>query len=95
MLCSVYKSNKKEEMYLFITRRDDFSQVPDNLLAIFGKPKLVVAMNLKAERELAFADTTKVLSELSTTGYYLQMPPPPVNHLDEYKKWRDKNKSDS
>jgi len=91
MLCSVYKTNKKEEMYLFITRRDDFSQVPENLLSLFGKPKLVVTMNLKEDRSLAFADTDKVLSELSITGYYLQMPPPPINHLDEYKKWRDKN----
>lgn len=92
MLCSIYKTNKKDEMYLFISRRDDFSQVPETLLNMFGQPKLVVTMNLTNERSLAFADTGKVMNELTTTGYYLQIPPPPVNHLDEYKKWRDLNR---
>lgn len=79
-------------MYLFIVKRDDFSQVPDILRAKFGKPELVVTMNLTSERELAFADTQKVLTELQTKGYYLQIPPPPVDHLKEYQKWRDSNK---
>jgi len=92
MLCSIYKTNKKEGMYLFISRRDDFSQVPETLLSMFGQPKLVVTMNLTETRKLQFADTEKVLENLTTTGFYLQMPPPPVNHLDEYKKWRDENK---
>jgi len=92
MLCSIYKTNKKEGMYLFISRREDFSQVPETLLAMFGQPKLVVTMNLTESRTLAFADTEKVLENLKTTGFYLQMPPPPVNHLDEYKKMRDANK---
>ncbi|CAM3249429.1 YcgL domain-containing protein [Moritella viscosa] len=92
MLCSIYKTNKKEEMYLFISRRDDFSQVPETLLGMFGQPKLVVTMNLTETRKLQFADTKNVLENLTTTGFYLQMPPPPVNHLDEYKKWRDENK---
>ncbi len=92
MLCSIYKTNKKEGMYLFISRREDFSQVPETLLSMFGQPKLVVTMNLIATRTLQFADTKKVLENLTTTGFYLQMPPPPVNHLDEYKKWRDENK---
>ncbi|SGZ05612.1 YcgL domain-containing protein [Moritella viscosa] len=92
MLCSIYKTNKKEEMYLFISRRDDFSQVPETLLGMFGQPNLVVTMNLTETRKLQFADTKNVLENLTTTGFYLQMPPPPVNHLDEYKKWRDENK---
>lgn len=92
MLCSIYKTNKKEGMYLFISRREDFSQVPETLLTMFGQPKLVVTMNLTEARTLAFADSKKVLENLTTSGFYLQMPPPPVNHLNEYKKWRDENK---
>ena len=91
MLCSIYKTNVKQEMYLFIPRRDDFSQVPEALIAKFGQPKLVVTMNLTADRKLAFADSEKVLTSLSSNGFYLQMPPVPVNHLDEYKNWRDLN----
>lgn len=89
MLCSIYKTNKKEGMYLFIPRREDFSQVPETLLTMFGQPKLVVTMNLVETRTLAFANSKTVLENLTAQGYYLQMPPPPVNHLDEYKKRRD------
>ncbi|PKH06302.1 YcgL domain-containing protein [Moritella sp. Urea-trap-13] len=92
MLCSIYKTNKKEGMYLFISRRDDFSKVPETLLAMFGQPKLVVTMNLTETRTLAFADTKNVLENLTSQGFYLQMPPPPVDHLVEYKKWRDSTK---
>lgn len=92
MLCSIYKTNKKEGMYLFISRRDDFSQVPETLLSMFGQPKLVVTMNLTETRTLVFADAEKVLENLTTDGFYLQIPPPPVNYLDEYKQWRDENK---
>lgn len=92
MLCSIYKTNKKEGMYLFISRRDDFSQVPETLLGMFGQPKLVVTMNLQETRTLAFADSKLVLENLTSQGFYLQMPPPPVDHLVEYKTWRDNNK---
>ncbi len=40
MLCSIYKSPKKEGTYLYIPKRDDFSQVPDTLKQMFGKPIL-------------------------------------------------------
>ena len=92
MLCSIYKTNKKEGMYLFISRRDDFSQVPETLLGMFGQPKLVVTMNLQETRTLAFADSKLVLENLTSQGFYLQMPPPPVDHLVEYKTSRDNNK---
>mgnify|MGYP000844786169 CR=1 FL=1 len=69
MLCSIYKTNKKEEMYLFISRRDDFSQVPETLLGMFGQPKLVVTVNLTETRKLQFADTKNVLENLTTTGF--------------------------
>ncbi len=88
MLCSIYKTNKKEGMYLFVAKRGDFSAVPETLLEMFGQPKLVVTMNLTPERELAFAESVKVIEEVTQSGFYLQIPPPPVNHLDEYKKWR-------
>jgi uncharacterized protein YcgL (UPF0745 family) len=92
MLCSIYKTNKKEGMFLFISRRDDFSQVPETLMGMFGQPKLVVTMNLTEKRTLAFADSTLVLEDLTTKGFYLQMPPPPIDHLIEYKARRDRNK---
>lgn len=89
MLCAIYKSSKKQETYLFVKQRDDFSSVPDALMAVFGAPSLVTIINLATKEKLAFSDLEKVKTELSTTGYYLQLPPPVEDLLKEHKAERD------
>lgn len=84
MLCSVYKSSKKEGMYLYVSKKDDFSEVPEALLAMFGKPIFVMVMKMEG-RKLALADIEKVKMSLKEEGFFLQLPPPQINLLDEYK----------
>ncbi|WP_086982815.1 YcgL domain-containing protein [Vibrio aphrogenes] len=84
MLCSIYKSAKKEGMYLYIPKKDDFSEVPAALMQMFGKPTFVMVMKMEG-RKLALVDIEKVKQSLKDDGYFLQLPPPPVNLLDEHK----------
>lgn len=91
MLCSIYKSSKKEGAYLYIPKKDDFSQVPDTLMQMFGKPAFVMVVNL-AGRTLAQADRDKVKKSMAEEGFFLQLPPPPVNLLDEYKERKAQQK---
>ncbi len=84
--CWIYKSSKKDEMYLYLAREDDFEAVPELLMARFGKPSLVMELELDEQRQLARADVTRVMSQLSVEGYYLQMPPklkPDIYHGNE------------
>ena len=60
MLCAIYKSAKKEQTYLFVKTRDDFSSVPEPLMVTFGTPTLVTLINLATKEKLAFADLEKV-----------------------------------
>lgn len=92
MLCAIYKSPKKEETYLYLPKRDDFSQVPDTLLATFGKPIFVMLINL-ANRKLARVDIDKVEAELKSTGFFLQLPPPKENLLEVYKQQKAQHNS--
>ncbi|MFM2481112.1 YcgL domain-containing protein [Celerinatantimonas sp. YJH-8] len=85
MLCYVYKSPKKEQTYLYIVKRGDFSQVPQVLLDKFGTPGFVMPINLDTQNKLALADITKVKEQLLERGFYLQLPPQPVNELDAFK----------
>lgn len=85
MLCSIYKSPKKEGMYLYLPKKDDFSQVPDTLMQMFGKPVFVMIIKMDG-RKLAQVDIEKVKQSLSDDGFFLQLPPPPENLLDEYKQ---------
>ena len=86
MLTAVYKSLKKNETYLFIKKREDFSDVPDVLLDTFGPPQLVSILNIKNDTKMAISDAPKVIEALENSGFYLQLPPPPINYLDEHKK---------
>lgn len=81
MLCAIYKSPKKEGMYLYIEKRDDFSVLPETLLELFGKPQFVMLFNLLGQKQLAHLANQAVLEQIKQQGFYLQMPPPPENLL--------------
>ena len=86
MLCSIYKSLKKEETYLFIERKGDFSRVPETLLDLFGPSDLVMTFNLTPERKLAISDSRKVIEALTEQGFYLQLPPPKEDLLKQHRE---------
>lgn len=84
MLCSIYKSLKKDNTYLYINKKDDFADVPAELMSTFGKPQFVMVIKLEG-RTLALANVEKVKEALRTVGFYLQVPPPVTNLLEQYK----------
>ncbi|ABV37125.1 protein of unknown function DUF709 [Shewanella sediminis HAW-EB3] len=85
MICAVYKSRRKVDSYLFVEKRNVFERVPDALMKMFGEPDLVMMLPLMKRDHLGFADINKVKSELAEKGYYLQLPPPKVNLLEQHK----------
>lgn len=81
-IVSVFRSPLKDEMYLYVDKRDQLERVPEALLEMFGKPGHVMDMPLKADRKLARVnDTQKLMDELQEKGYYLQMPPPKEEYM--------------
>ncbi|EQB9154144.1 YcgL domain-containing protein [Morganella morganii] len=85
MLCAIYRSQNRDQTYLFIEKKDDFSRVPEELLKSFGKPVFSMLINLANRDKLANADIEKVKQELTDAGYYLQFPPPVEDLLSEYR----------
>ncbi|MBQ4797184.1 hypothetical protein F9U41_24525, partial [Pectobacterium versatile] len=69
--------------YLYVEKKDDFSRVPDELMKNFGLPHLVMILPLDGRKKLASADIGKVKQMLIEQGFYLQLPPPPENLLNE------------
>lgn len=85
-LCSIYKSPRKREMYLYVLKSDALRRVPEGLLEAFGPPQLAFELVLHPERTLAREGINKVLENLEQKGYHLQMPPPEddyIEHLPE------------
>ena len=87
MLTAIYKSPKKPETYLYLSKRDDFSAVPAALLETFGTPQLVTVLDVSGRSRLAGADLAKVQTMLTEQGYYLQLPPPPEDLLKQHQAW--------
>ena len=85
-LCTIYRSFKKADTYLYVAKQGDFSKVPEQLMSLFGTPKLVMTLDLDKRAHLAQADLDKVKQELTSKGFYLQLPPPQENMLDEFRK---------
>ncbi len=79
--CWIYKSIRKEEMYLYLSAEDAFDVLSDELLSGFGTPVFVLSMELTANRKLARVETGKVITALKKDGYFLQLPPDLKPHL--------------
>jgi len=75
MLTSIYRSKAKDQMYLYIAIKDDFSKVPESLLKIFGQPEFSLQLNLEKRKKLARVELSEVKQAIEEQGYYLQMPP--------------------
>ena len=74
MQCTIYKSRRKADTYLYVATRDDFSRIPEALLKLIGEPEHVMDLELRPERKLALEDTAEVLRNLAERGWHLQMP---------------------
>lgn len=75
MLCEIYKSLKCDQTYLYIEKKDDFSQIPLALLESFGTPRWVMTLCLNRRKTLAATEPDMVKSSIKQKGYYLQLPP--------------------
>lgn len=81
MLCFIYKSLKKDGLYLYLDKKDDFSALPEALLANVGKLAFVMELELTPERKLAREDSQKVLASLKEKGFFMQLPPLVLSEL--------------
>jgi uncharacterized protein YcgL (UPF0745 family) len=75
MKCNVYRSDKKPETYLYLAAEQEFDDLPDELQQYFGTPALVMELECRPGMKLARADANRVMAELESQGFYLQLPP--------------------
>lgn len=75
VICSVYRSSRKEGMYLYVPKKDALNKVPEALMGLFGHGQLAMTMLLDEEKQLARIGAEEVLKAIEEQGFYLQMPP--------------------
>ncbi|XOZ34296.1 YcgL domain-containing protein [Halomonadaceae bacterium KBTZ08] len=74
-LISIYRSSKREGMYVFVPRETDPATLPSTLITHFGQPVHAMDLVLTPERKLARASAADVIQAIRDQGFYLQMPP--------------------
>lgn len=74
-LCTVYRSEKKPETYLYLAAGTSFDDLPEGLRKVFGAPVFVMSLKLDPGRRLARVSAAEVLESLRDPGYFLQLPP--------------------
>lgn len=90
IITSIYRSAKKEGMYLYVEKQKGLEPVPEALLELFGTPQHAMTLLITPERKLARADTAKVLAGLEEKGYYLQMPPSGEDYMQSINQHNSK-----
>lgn len=75
MICDIYKSPRKEQMYLYVEKARALADVPEPLLQSFGEPEFVMTLMLKPDTRLARVERDEVERVILEQGYFLQMPP--------------------
>lgn len=81
LLCQVFRSPRKDEMYLYVDKREGLVRVPEPLLARFGEPQPAMTLLLSPEKRLARAGAAEVMAAIRDKGFYLQMPPAKEEYL--------------
>ena len=75
IICQIYRSPRKQEMYLYVEKSRGLVDVPEVLLKQFGEPEERMVLVLTTEKKLARANSAEVMQQITDNGYYLQMPP--------------------
>ncbi len=75
MDCFVYRSNKKQGMFLYLMKKDDFECVPESLLKLLGDITFSFEFDLNSNRKLVKAEASEVIRIINENGFFLQMPP--------------------
>jgi uncharacterized protein YcgL (UPF0745 family) len=76
MQAYVYKSQRKQDTYVYLAKRDDFDAIPASLGATLAPYTFVLEVALTPERRLAQVDAVR--ANLAERGFHLQLPPQPL-----------------
>ena len=87
MICAVYRSSKRPNTYLFLTKKDDFSVIPAELLQVFGRPELVMLLTEDKLEKVLSVSKEKLLQELTTNRYWLWIRQEEENLLTQHRTY--------
>ena len=83
MEVEVFKTARRPDTFLFLPEGLSPNEWPDGLQVVFVPAEKVLSLTLTAEQPLAAQSATRVMEEIATKGYFLQLPPQPSSYASE------------
>ena len=74
MIVQVYRSKKKEGLYIYLEKSKPTESLPPELLEMVKPLESAMVLLLDKDKKLAQVDATKVIQCISEQGFYLQLP---------------------
>jgi hypothetical protein len=74
MNCYIYRCSRKEDLYIYLAERDDFSMVPVEIMRSLGITEFAMEIELTPATKLACEDASTVMKNLQAKGFHLQLP---------------------
>lgn len=75
MQCFVYRSERRQETYVYLRERDAFTLLPADIATLLGPLAFVLEVTLDPGRRLAREDADVVRANLAARGFHIQFPP--------------------
>ena len=73
--CYVYRCSARLDMYIYLARENDFDCIDKSLVKKLGSLDFAMSLELNSDTKLAKEDPLKIMDNLSTSGFHLQLPP--------------------
>lgn len=70
----IYRCSRKDDMYIYLSERDDFSSVPADIMRGIGLTEFVMELELTPDRKLPREDPARIMKNIEAKGFHLQLP---------------------
>lgn len=74
MECNIYKGSRQQDHYLFMPVEKPVTDIPGDILKMFGDIELVMQLDISQSTRLAQSSPSEVIGIINEKGFYIQIP---------------------
>ena len=74
MNCFIYRCSRKQDLYIYLAEKDDFTMVPGEVMRGLGITEFSMELEITPVSKLAREDASAVVRNLEENGFHLQLP---------------------
>lgn len=72
--CYIYRCSAKQDMYIYLAEENNFDAIDKKLKTKLGQLSFAMLLELDKNTKLAKEDPAKIMENLQSQGFHLQMP---------------------